>query len=171
MTNEEVAFVAEALLSLCEPRREQPFYTEEAMRRKLVAAERREPIYAHLVAGRPHDSMLEEECRGIVRSARLTDPQSEVLGLRLEGFTFEEIGSRRGHTKQGAMRVFVQALKKLARACRVYPFRGLSDVYRCEVRRGSPKSRSGTMSCRAAARDKGDDYGRLSAMSNSKQPR
>jgi len=150
MDNEQIAFVADALLALCEGSTDRPFYSDARLQQKRLAAERRDPIYAQLIGGRPHDLLLEEECRDVLCQARLTERQSIVLGMRLDGFTFEEIGRRRGHTKQGAMRIFVQALKKIARSFRVYPFRGISEVYRNEVRRGASKGRFGTIAPRTA---------------------
>lgn len=145
MTHDQAAFIADALLALCERTPERPFYTEESMRYKLKQAQRREPIYGHLIMGRRDDPMLRDECEDVFSLARLTDRQADVLWKRLDGWTFEEIGRAGGHTKQGAQSIFVQALKKLARAFRVYPYRGLSDVYRIEVRRGSSRRGFGTI--------------------------
>lgn len=150
MTNEQVAFVADALLALCEKEGDRPYYSEDGMRHKLKLAERREPIYGHLLAGRRADPLLEHEFREVFELARLTERQNEVLRMKLEGFTFEEIGAGRGKTRQGAQRIFVQALKKLSRAFRVYPFRGISDVYRSETRRGLARTGFGTIPVRAA---------------------
>lgn len=140
MSNEQLAFVAEALLALCDRCPDRPFYSEEAMRGKLKRAHIREPLYAHLIVGRKDDPLLREECADVIAMARLTRRQSEVLAMRLEGYTFEEIGRSGGHSKQGAQNIFVQGIKKLARAFRVYPYRGLSEVYRIEVRRGLGRS-------------------------------
>jgi hypothetical protein len=51
--------------------------------------------------------------------------------------TFDEIGQLWNRTKQGAQRVFQQAVRKLRRAQRVYPFAGLNEVYRQEIHRGA----------------------------------
>ncbi len=143
MTNEQIAFVADSLLALCEKSPERPCYSDDVMRQKLKLAERREPVYGHLLMGRRDDPLLQDECRDVFEIAKLTERQSIVLHLRLEGYTFEEIGSRRGHSKQGAQNIFIQALKKLTHSFRVYPFRGLSDVYRWEVKRkGAGASRA-----------------------------
>lgn len=145
MHTENLAFVAEALLALCDKDDRAPFYSERAMRRKEDLASRRDPLHAQLALGRPSDSILSGECRDVVRSASLTERQMEIINLRLDGYTFEEIGRQRGCTKQGAQHVFVQALKKLDRAFDVYPYRGLSEIYRFEVRRGLPRRAFGRM--------------------------
>lgn len=139
MSNEQLAFVAEALLALCDRCPERPFYSEDAMRGKLKRAQVREPLYAHLIVGRREDPLLRDECADVIAIARLTQRQAEVVAMRLEGYTFEEIGRSGGHSKQGAQNIFVQGIKKLARAFRVYPYRGLSEVYKIEVKRGVKK--------------------------------
>ena len=133
---DDLSFIADALLALCEKSPERPHYSEEGIRCKLKMAERREPLYGHLVRQRGEDPLLRGECLDVFESARLTARQYDVLLKRLEGWTFDEIGSANGHSKQGAQHIFVQALKKIARAFRVYPFKGLSEVYRWETRRG-----------------------------------
>lgn len=145
MTDEDCLFIADALLALCEKPADRPYYSEEGMRAKLRKAQQREPIYGHLLGGKQDDPILKEECVEVFDLANLTVRQTEVLWMRLEGYTFEEIGKSGGHSKQGAQNIFVQALKKLSRAFRVYPFRGLSDVYREETRRGSMSRPFGTI--------------------------
>jgi hypothetical protein len=140
MTNEDLNFVAEALLAMCEKESRRPYYSEHNMLAKLKVAERREPLYGHLVVQRGEDPLLKSECADVFARAKLTQRQADVLMKRLEGWTFEEIGNAGGHSKQGAQNIFVQALKKIARSFRVYPFRGLSEVYRWETRRGSPRA-------------------------------
>ncbi len=145
MTADDLSFVADALLSLCERSEERPFYSDGALRSKLRLAEQREPLYAHMVLPKGDDELLRSECHEVFLRARLTQRQFEVLNKRLDGFTFEEIGRHGGHSKQGAQSIFLQALKKLARAFRVYPFKGLSEVYRRETRRGARPQRSGRL--------------------------
>ena len=140
--SEDLSFVADALLALCARERDAPFYTGDGYEAKLrrIRRREREPV-GELVSGRV-DSLLGVECRDVLRNAGLTERQREVLDLRLEGFTFEEIGQMGRTTKQGAMSVFIQALKKVSRTFAAYPYAGLSEVYRSEVRR---RSRFGTM--------------------------
>lgn len=139
---EDLSFVADALLALCARERDAPFYTTDGYEAKLRRLKSRERETAgELVSGRV-DSLLGIECRDVLQGAGLTARQREVLDLRLEGFTFEEIGQMGRTTKQGAMSVFVQALKKVSRTFAEYRYAGLSEVYRSEVRR---RSRFGTM--------------------------
>lgn len=145
MTRDDLAFVADALLALCDRSENRPFYSEDAFRLKLRLAVQREPVYARMVSPSQHDPLLMEECRCVIAEARLTERQLDVLSKRLDGWTFEEIGRAGGHSKQGAQNIFLQALKKIARAFRVYPFRGLSEVYRREVRRGARNGSFGKM--------------------------
>ncbi|AIE83620.1 hypothetical protein OP10G_0252 [Fimbriimonas ginsengisoli Gsoil 348] len=81
--------------------------------------------------------LIRRECFAIFRSAELTARQASVVAQRLDGLTFDEIGAARGHTKQGAHRIFCQALKKIGHARTVYPYTGLSEVYRGEIGRVS----------------------------------
>jgi hypothetical protein len=150
MTQEQAAFVSEALLALCERSSDRPFYSEQMLERKLKVAQQKDPLYGHLLMGRNEDEILRHECQEIFTRARLTERQASVLTMRLDGFTFEEIGRRGGHTKQGAQSIFLQALKKLTRAFRVYPFRGLNEVYRQELKRGVRSRSFGTMSAGAS---------------------
>lgn len=136
MTRDDLAFVADALLALCDRSEERPFYSEDVLRAKMQLAERREPLYGQMILPHGDDPLLRDECRVLIDDARLTERQLDVLHKRLEGWTFEEIGKAGGHSRQGAQNIFIQALKKLARSMRVYPLRGLSEVYRRETRRG-----------------------------------
>lgn len=137
MTKDDLRFIADALLALCEPDPLQPFYSEESFDHKIKLARIREPRAAGLLLEKHGDSALvAQECEDLLQTARLTIRQTEVLHLRLEGHTFEEIGRAGNHSKQGAQKIFVQALKKLQRASSVYRYEGLGDVYRQETRRG-----------------------------------
>lgn len=127
--------LAEAFLSLCTRDPTAPFYTEAGLRRRL-RQERARPALGPAIRNEATTYLLEREWAAIVIRARLTALQREVFGKRLCGWTFEEIGGRRGHTRQSAQRVFSQALRKLMAAWRTYEYRGLTDVYRLEVRRG-----------------------------------
>lgn len=145
MTKEDLSFVADALLALCEKDRAAPFYSEEILDIKIRRGARRDRPLAELLLRRDDEGLLANEWRGVLRLADLTDNQREVFTGRLEGLTFEELGRRRRTTKQGAQRVFVQALKKLMRAWSVHPYQGLSDVYREETRRGRRAKSFGTI--------------------------
>lgn len=145
MTKEDLTFVADALLALAAEDRHAPFHTEEALNAKMRLEDARRATFAEIIApDQCFDYLIECECRAILEGACLTQIQMDVLKLRLAGRRFEEIGRLRSHTKQGAQRIFVQAIKKLSRSYHVYRYRGLSDVYRNEVNRG-PRRGFGTM--------------------------
>ncbi|MDX2064694.1 MAG: hypothetical protein SFX74_03020 [Fimbriimonadaceae bacterium] len=134
----DLRFVAESLLALCEGESKLNFYSDAALERKLLQSRHTDPVWALAQLRHPGDALFEAECREIVSRARLTERQRDVLCLRVVGVSFDQIGRRFGATRQGAQHVFVQALRKISRACRVYPYRGLADVYRFETRRGRP---------------------------------
>jgi hypothetical protein len=136
MNQEDLKFVAEALMAMCEGEAKTRPLDEKTLDRKLKESRMRDPVWALAQLKAPGDHLFESECREIVSKAALTDRQEAVLSLRVAGIPFEDIGNRFGGTKQGARVVFIQALKKITRACRVYPYRGLSEVYRWETRRG-----------------------------------
>lgn len=138
---------AELLLRLCEREPATPFYSEAELRRKLRLARLRESLAARTApVRRPQagDGLLERECEAVMRRAQLTERQSSVLSMRLEGLTFEQIGCASQSSKQNAQRVFTQAVKKLARSFTSYSYTGLSDVYHREIRRGA-RTAFGTM--------------------------
>jgi hypothetical protein len=73
---EDLAFVADALLALCDSSQQAPFYTTKGFRLKLLRDQRREPIYAHLAFARGDDPLLKVECSEVFESAELTDRQA-----------------------------------------------------------------------------------------------
>lgn len=137
MNSHTLARVADTLLSGRDKNPAAPHYTEDSFRRKIFESNRRAGSLPLPLGGKESNYLLQSEWADVIASANLTPRQLEVLALRLDGHTFEEIGSRRGATKQGAQNVFFQAAKKLARAWIEYPYRGLSQVFREEVRRGT----------------------------------
>lgn len=145
MQPNDLSMIADALLSLCEGDDERPFYSEETLRYKLRQASRRDATYGFVTRSKPADALFRHEYEELIDKANLTPRQDTVLRQRMDGWTFEEIGREAGHSKQGAQHTFLQAMKKLAKAMRVYPWRGLSEVYRQETRRGQRKSGFGRM--------------------------
>lgn len=143
MTRDDLSFLADALLALCERDAERPCYSEHGIKVKQRLAAMRDHRYAHCLLPQSADPLLRHECNDVFARASLTDRQANVLLRRLDGWTFEEIGREAGHSKQGAQHIFVQAMKKLTLTFRVYPFKGLSDVYRWETHRGVRRHPSG----------------------------
>ncbi|MCW5937529.1 MAG: hypothetical protein KIT11_09510 [Fimbriimonadaceae bacterium] len=136
MRAKDISASADALLGQIERDRSAPHYREDSFRRKLEEAHKRESKMPLPAGGKEAHYLITQEWIEVTEAAGLTEGQLEVVRLRLAGNTFEEIGRRRGHTKQGAQNVFFQAAKKLVRAWMDYPYRGLHQVFREEVRRG-----------------------------------
>ena len=118
-----------------------PHYIEDSFRRKLDDATRRESNMALPRVRLGALYLYQQEWADISERACLTKRQHQVVSLRLEGYTFEQIGDNFGTTKQGAARVFFQGAKKLAKAWLDYPYRGLPAVYDEETSRGIPVGR------------------------------
>lgn len=128
---------ADELLSRIERDPRAPHYTELAFRRKVDTSNRRATSLPLPSCGKEWLEILREEWGEVIELANLTERQAEVLEMRFAGFTFEQIGAEGGHSKQGAQNIFFQGAKKLVRAWMEYPYRGLSQVYREETRRGA----------------------------------
>jgi DNA-binding CsgD family transcriptional regulator len=134
-TKTDIEFVVEALLSICEPMS----YTPIQHRRKertFSDCDVQQKFYQALLLGRSHDPLLAAECKEIYDRARLTPKQAYVLELRLNGHSFDDIGRRRGRSRNATQNLFLQAIKKLSHAAHVYRYTGLADVYRSEILRG-----------------------------------
>jgi len=139
MTDAELTFIADALLSMCDKPADRPFYTEEALRKRLNRETCDNVLYLNLASVEKDDDLLRQEFAGIFAEARLTQRQEQVMTRKMIGRSFEEIGRELLVSKQSAQHSFVQGLKKLHRALRVYPYAGLSAVYRSETKRGAAK--------------------------------
>lgn len=118
------------------PDEERPFFSDAGLERKIAYDRRKTLAHATLINQNQTDPFRTGELRNILTSAKLTRRQYQVIKLRARGLTFEEIGKLWNRTKQGAQRVYQQAVRKLQRARRVYPFAGLNEVYRQEIHRG-----------------------------------
>lgn len=138
MDKPPIAILADALLSCIERDADAPHYREDRFRRKLRNAHEREIRLPMPDVGHESRELLRHQWAEVTESANLTERQLEVVRLRLEGHTFEQIGALKGASKQGAQNVFFQAAKKLIKAWMEYPYRGLDLVYKSEVQRGLP---------------------------------
>lgn len=116
---------------------QRPFFSDAGLERKIAHNRRKTLANASFFLQAQTDPFKTGELRSILKAAKLTRRQSEVIKLRAKGLTFEEIGKLWNRTKQGAQRVYQQAVRKLKRARRVYPFAGLNEVYRQEIHRGA----------------------------------
>ena len=133
---DQLSYDADRLLSSVDRNPQRPHYRDDTFRRKLTKARQYEAKLPPGFHSRRPTYLVEKEWKAILDRANLTGNQLHVVSLRLEGHTFESIGRRRGHSKQGAQNIFYQAAKKLVEAWTSYPFRGLADVYEDETRRG-----------------------------------
>ena len=138
---EDLSFIADALLAICEKDAAAPADTEAAFLQKLRRARTREPAIARMLLALSPDPLRWEELSALVEQAHLTPHQHECLALRLDGFTFADIGQLCGSSKQSAQKTFVAALGKLRRMRRAYPYTGLPEVYRSEIWRGGTPRR------------------------------
>lgn len=131
---------ADILLSLV-PRDEYPHYSDFAFERKSRRARVREKNSEVRLAPLNEAAALlqRHSVAAVVASAGLTRRQNEVFHAKAAGHGWADIGRRFGHSKQGAHRIFCQAVAKIRRAWRLYPLAGIDEVYRAEVRRYVPR--------------------------------
>jgi len=133
--------LSDAMLAHCRKDPIAPHYTEYGFEQKMDLARRREPRTPFPRRKSAFDYLMQREWLGLLRAARLTLRQFQVFLLRARGCTFEEIGRCYGHSKQAAQSIFRLAIKKIRRVSSVYPLKGLCEVYRLEVRRGTGRRR------------------------------
>jgi len=120
-----------------------PHYTNLTFERKLLRDRSREQWCAHAPAPvEQAAAFLQRRAMAkIISAAQLTRRQAEVVNARADGATWEEIGKRFCQTKQGARKVFCQAVSKIRNAWRMSSLVGIDEVYRAEVRRRGPNRR------------------------------
>lgn len=133
---DRLTLMADSLLAMVERDPEYPCYGEESFARKVRNAQKRNAQLPLPTLDPAGIYLSEQEWLEITKDAGLTRRQQEVFAARLAGDTFEAIGHAGGHTKQGAQSIFRQAVKKVLAIQCVYPYAGLAEVYRSEVRRG-----------------------------------
>lgn len=133
----DFTFIADALLALCDKPEDRPFYTEQALQRRFKEITCDSVIFLNVVAGDEDDVLFRREYEAVFEEAKLTERQRQVAGRKFQGLSFEQIGRALGISKQSAQSTFTQALRKLYRALKTYPYAGLSEIYRSETHRGS----------------------------------
>jgi DNA-binding CsgD family transcriptional regulator len=136
MIARSLSYLADCLLSEADRDPHYPFYTEDSYRRKIGKSAERDRKFSPRTPEPAFDRVTRREWREILLAARLTQRQHEIVVRRLAGWTFEEIGRRYGHTKQGSESIWRQAKRKIIAAHASYRYVGLAEVYRSEVRRG-----------------------------------
>ena len=136
MTPIELSRLADQLLRTVPRDPTRPHYTEESFRCKMLNARRREGRL--MLPPQPESQLylLRREWAHVFVEANLTCRQKEVVGYRMAGKTFEEIGAISGTSKQAVLNVLKQACKKILRIQAQYPYNGLAEVYRDEMLRG-----------------------------------
>jgi len=137
MTSEDLNFVADALLAICQSDQDRPCYTDEKLKEKDRQRPDLDTLWRRIAICRPHDPLLQRECAEIVSMAQLTERQATILQCKLDGASFEAISQRERCTRQSVRAGFIAALRKLRRAMDGYAFLGISDVYHQQTRRGS----------------------------------
>ncbi|MBL8059754.1 MAG: hypothetical protein JNK63_03445 [Chthonomonas sp.] len=136
MTSFELSRLADSILRSIPRDPQRPHYTEDSFRCKLSAAHQRD---AKLLLPPPPASqlyLLKKEWAYLFRRAKLTHRQKEIIGYRMAGKTFEEIGEIRGTSKQAVLNILHQACRKIARVRASYAYEGLAEVYHEETNRG-----------------------------------
>lgn len=122
-------------------RDDRPHYSDEALDRKAKVDRLRGRQLAAAALGKCEAAVIlrRQTMRRVLASSKLTGRQLEVLAAKLSGDGWLEIGRRFGYSRQAAQGIFKQAIGKVRRAWRAYPFAGLDEVYRQEVSRYGPR--------------------------------
>lgn len=129
--------VADRLLAEAPRNPEAPHYTEQRFERKRRdMLQRLSSLPLPAPNGVQRDLLLSEWAE-VIRLSGINERQVELLRLRYDGWTFEEIGRAQGVSKQAVAAAFGKAAKRLALAWSTYPYRGLAEVYSQEVHRRS----------------------------------
>jgi len=132
----ELNWLTEEIVKRIERDPDAPHYCEATFRRKLLTSHQRD-LCLQISSHPPEiEYLLRSQWGAVADHANLTSNQQSVFEMRLSGWTFEEIGRQRGHSKQASQNIFRQALKKLVRTWMADPISGLADVYRQETMRG-----------------------------------
>lgn len=139
MTRKTLERTADALLDLYESDPDRPTWSEHWLLKRIVRGRTRDSQLDPLRRRHLDDPLLRAELDGLVRSAMLSPSQQHLLRLKVAGCTFADIARSRGVTKQAVRNAFLRALKKIVSASHVYPYKGLSEVYRAETRRRPAK--------------------------------
>lgn len=123
---------ADALLAAVPKPKDSPFVNEKYLQRKSRRDGLLDPkVLAPVDLAAP---LTYGEIRAVIRSCPLTSNQRYVVNAVLEGFTVEQIGAGIV-TRQAISKTFRAAIKKIQAHWDVYPYTGLADAYRADIRR------------------------------------
>lgn len=126
---------ADSLLARCAQDKDFPFYTEDNLRRNLNYSIKRAIETNYRCQLDETTNIRNRELRELIRYARLTYRQRDILESRLDGDSYVSIGRRWGFSKQAAQKMYRQAIRKLEWSAQNYPYAGLTEVYRSEKKR------------------------------------
>lgn len=123
---------ADALLAAVPKPKDSPFVNEKYLLRKARRDGHLDPkVLAPPDLAAP---LTFAEVRSVIRSCPLTSRQRFVVLAVLEGQRLDDIGAG-VVTRQAISKTFRQAIKKIRAHWDVYPYSGLADTYRSEIRR------------------------------------
>lgn len=136
---------ADAFLAEHPRPREAPFYREATFTRKLQGYRREirtrkpppEPPSFH--------QLLRREMLEIVEASGLDPVESMLVREHLCGLSLQLLGRSLGVSRQAAHERFHRAIEKIRACYAVYPYAGLAEAYRSELKRGKRPPSSGRM--------------------------
>lgn len=130
--SKDLEILADLLLRLVGRDEHYPAYPESRnAERELVDALRAEqlaPLHHNLQVDAV-DFLRQQEVALMLESASLTPRQREVVQFFLSGYTFEEIGSAWGISKQAAHKLFLRACEAIRQGWAKHPMNGLALTY------------------------------------------
>ncbi len=139
--NDDLPARADALVARHNPREEFPFFREK----NFVVKLRREGSKVGKIKQRTVDPAQRylnvSEWRETLRLAGLTARECATLGLVIRGDSLSGIAVAEGVSRQAVHQRFQRIVEKIRLAYDVYPYAGLADVYRSELKRGDPQVR------------------------------
>lgn len=139
--NDDLPARADALVAAYNRREEFPFFREK----NFVVKLRREGSKIRKIKQRPIDPAQRylnvREWRETLRFAGLTDREAATLAQVIRGDSLSGIAVFEGVSRQAVHQRFQRIVEKIRVAYDVYPYAGLADVYRSELKRGDPQVR------------------------------
>ncbi len=131
-TLKDLELLADLLLRLAGRDEHYPAYPESrTVQREMVDAQRASqlaPLHRNLQVDAV-DFLRQREVALMLEHAPLTPRQRQVIDLFLRGYTFEEIGSEWGISKQAAHKLFLRACEAIRRSWTTHPLNGLTLSY------------------------------------------
>lgn len=136
---------ADALLAAQPRPKESPFYREATFFLKLRG-------YLREIRSRKDPPeppafyrLLRHEWCEIIEGAGLDDDEALILREHLSGASTTSLGKLLGASRQAIHQRFQRAIEKIRVSYAVYPYAGLAEAYRSDIKRGRRNRASGTM--------------------------